>query len=109
MPDMQNIRIPRAFIPIDIGNTEDSKREAIIGQEGNLALIADRHHSVEGSTLLGKIRIDREDTQCYYFQVPKDQKSFVEKRLHYHDLISLTAGVPGSKAFGLNFKVDLDY
>ena len=103
------VGIPRAFIPMEIGNTEESKRETVRTQDGNLALIADRHHSVEGSLLLGKIRIDEKDEQCYYFQVFKDEKTLNENRFWYRDLISLTAGMPGSNALGLNFKIDTCY
>ena len=103
------VRIPRAFIPVDIGITEDSKREAVRSHDGRVALIADSHHSVEGSMLMGKIRVDNDDPDRYYFQVFKDEETLAEKRLQYHDLKSLIAEMPGAYVFGLNAKIIKDF
>lgn len=69
-------------------------KKALNEQDGNVVLIKLKESSL---LVMGRIRIDPRDTDCYYFQKPYLSDIIIEKRLWYNDLTSLFEGVGPNK------------
>lgn len=107
-----SINIPVYFKEIAL---QPDRKEDLKNYNGELVLIKDSHFQYEdclGTYKLARLRIDKNDNECYYAQFPyhsiktkrfgrsKTTLKLKETRLHYHDLEGLLVS-EGRSVFSL--------
>ena len=85
------VEFPFTFRQVDIASSEEEHRNVIKKRDGRLVLLSDEHFC-SGSYFPGVIKVDREDTQCYYADLLVGGGKFRRERFHYHDLAGLMEG-----------------
>ncbi|MBU2053235.1 MAG: hypothetical protein KJ721_03255 [Nanoarchaeota archaeon] len=84
---MSEIKIPYSYKIVDIGKTDKTKRIAVESHEGKLAVVKDDHQ--EGYCPTGILEIG--DRDVYWLKTVGEGS---DRRLHYHDLITLLVSFP---------------
>ncbi|MBX4196427.1 hypothetical protein KW805_02475 [Candidatus Pacearchaeota archaeon] len=89
--------IPTFFHAVNVPEDDEGKRKMIHARSNETVLVRDGHsHSL---LQMGRIRVDNEDKECYYFQLPTEfNQEYTEERLWYNDVAELQrSGIGGTR------------
>ena len=84
---MSEVQIPYSYKIVDIGKTDESRREAIVAHDGKLAVLGDDHQ--EGYFSTGILRVG--DKDAYILETIGEGS---DRRLWYDDLTMLLVSFP---------------
>lgn len=78
------MKVPRYLVRVDIGKTDDEKKQAVLDHNGRFVFIKDAHNSTPNHDFYfsGKITYDPADRDAFHFA----PFSGSERSVCYHDL-----------------------